>query len=65
MQNSHAGTIRGLSIAVIILSILTILGLIVSLLFLGAGGVALNDPELRDAASYSLSMDPDSTYTME
>ena len=65
MQNSHAGTIRGLSIAVIILSILTILGLIASLLFLGAGGVALNDPELRDAASYSLSMDPDSTYTME
>ena len=65
MQNSHAGTIRGLSIAVIILSILSILGMIVSLLFLGVGGVALSDPELRDAASYSLSVDPESAYTME
>lgn len=65
MQTSHARTIRGLSIAVVILSILSILGLIFSLAFIGVGGAALGSEEVRGAASYSLSMDPDSAYTME
>lgn len=65
MQTSHARTIRGLSIAVVILSILSILGLIFSLAFIGVGGAALGNEEVRGAASYSLSMDPDSAYTME
>ena len=37
MQTSHARTIRGLSIAVVILSVLSILGLIFSLAFIGVG----------------------------
>lgn len=65
MQTPHARTIRGLSIAVVILSILSILGLIFSLAFIGVGGAALGSEEVRGAASYSLSMDPDSAYTME
>lgn len=65
MQTSHARTIRGLSIAVVILSVLSILGLIFSLAFIGVGGAALGSEEVRGAASYSLSMDPDSAYTME
>lgn len=65
MQTSHARTIRGLSIAVVILSILSILGLIFSLAFIGVGSAALGNEEVRGAASYSLSMDPDSAYTME
>ena len=65
MQTSHARTIRGLSIAVVILSVLSILGLIFSLAFIGVGGAALGKEEVRGAASYSLSMDPDSAYTME
>lgn len=65
MQTSHARTIRGLSIAVVILSVLSILGLIFSLAFIGVGGAALGNEEVRGAASYSLSMDPDSAYTME
>ena len=60
MQTSHARTIRGLSIAVVILSILSILGLIFSLAFIGVSGAALGNEEVRGAASYSLSMDPDS-----
>lgn len=65
MQTSHARTIRGLSIAVVILSVLSILGMIFSLAFIGVGGAALGSEEVRGAASYSLSMDPDSAYTME
>lgn len=65
MQTSHARTIRGLSIAVVILSVLSILGLIFSLAFIGVGSAALGNEEVRGAASYSLSMDPDSAYTME
>lgn len=65
MQTSHAKTIRGLSIAVVVLSILSILGLLFSLAFIGVGGVALGNEEVRGAASYSLSIDPDSAYTME
>lgn len=65
MQTSHAKTIRGLSIAVVVLSILSILGLLFSLAFIGVGGAALGNEEVRGAASYSLSMDPDSAYTME
>ena len=65
MQTSHARTIRGLSIAVVILSVLSILGLIFSLAFIGVSGAALGSEEVRGAASYSLSMDPDSVYTME
>ena len=65
MQTSHARTIRGLSIAVVILSVLSILGLIFSLAFIGVSGAALGSEEVRGAASYSLSMDPDSAYTME
>ena len=65
MQTSHAKTIRGLSIAVVILSVLSILGLLLTLAFIGVGGAALGSDEVRSAASYSLEMDPESAYTME
>lgn len=65
MQNPHAGTIRGLGIATVILSILSILGLLLALIFLGAGGVALNDPGLQDSVSMSIEADPDTALQME
>lgn len=65
MQTSHAKTIRGLSIATIVLSILSIVGLILCLLFLGVGGAALSDSGMRDSMSMSLEMDPEAAYAME
>lgn len=65
MQNSHAGTIKGLSIATIVLSVLSILGLLFCLLFLGVGGVALNDPTLQDSVSMSIEADPETVMQME
>lgn len=65
MQHSHAGTIRGLSIAVIILSSLSILGLLGLLAFFGVGGVALNDPALQNSVSMSIEADPETALQME
>ena len=64
MQTSHAKTIRGLSIAVIILSVLSIIGLLLSLVLLGASGAALGNDDLRNSVSMSIEMDPDTVYTM-
>lgn len=64
MQTSHSGTIRGLSIATIILTILTILGLLLCLALLGVGGVAMNDPTVQNAASIELSGDADAMAAM-
>ena len=65
MQTPHAKAIRGLSIAVVILSILSILGLLLSLVFVGIGGTALSDPSIRDAARGSIEMDPETFSQMQ
>lgn len=65
MQPSHAKTIRGLGIAVVVLSALSILGFLLSLAFVGVGGAALNDPSIRDAASSAIYVDPESARAME
>ncbi|WP_143412181.1 hypothetical protein [Arabiibacter massiliensis] len=44
MYSSDARMVRGLSIAVIVLSSLAIAGMLVVMFFLGVGGAALNDP---------------------
>lgn len=46
MYSSDARVVRGLSIAVIILSSLAIAGLLVVMFFLGVGGAAINDPRV-------------------
>lgn len=46
MYSSDARMVRGLSIAVIILSSLAIAGMLVVMFFLGVGGAALNDPRV-------------------
>ena len=65
MQPSHAKTIRGLGIAVVVLSALSILGFLLSLAFVGVGGAALNDPSIRDAANGAIYVDPESARAME
>lgn len=65
MQPSHAKTIRGMGIAVVVLSALSILGFLLSLAFVGVGGAALNDPSIRDAASGAIYVDPESARAME
>ncbi len=65
MQTSHAKTIRGLSIAVVVLSVLGILGLILCLVFMGVSGAALSNSDIRDSVSLSIEMDSDTMQSME
>lgn len=65
MQNSRAKTIRGLSIAVVILSALSILGSLIGLMFLGVGGIAMSDPELQSTFDAAIYADPESAAAME
>lgn len=59
MMNSDARTVRGLSIAVLVLSILSIVGALFTLAFLGIGGFALSDPDFVGSAAIELNADPD------
>lgn len=65
MQTSRAKTIRGLSIAVVILSAISIVGSLFCLVFLGVGGVALSDPELQGMVDSAIYVDPESAAEME
>ena len=65
MQNSHAGIIRGLSIATTIISLLCALLFGFLLAGFGLGGIAMNDPNLREQASYSLEVDPADVQSLE
>ena len=57
MQNQNARVVRNLCIAALILSILVILGSLISVAFLGLGAAALNDPSVTAAATYELETD--------
>lgn len=59
MQNSRAKTIRGLSIAVVILAVLSILGLLIGLAFTALFGAAMADPHVQ--SSISVQMDGQTT----
>lgn len=65
MQNSHAGIIRRLSIATTIISLLCALLFGFLLAGFGLGGIAMNDPDLREQASYSLEVDPADVQSLE
>ena len=54
MPNSDAKVVRGLSIAVLILSILAVAGSLLVMIFLGIGGVALSDPSVASSAAIEI-----------
>ena len=59
MPNSDARMVRGLSIAVLVLSILALAGSLLTIVFLGIGGAALSDPSIAGSAALELSNDPE------
>ena len=66
MPNSDARMVRGLSIAVLVLSILAIAGSLLTVLLLGIGGVALNDPSVTGSAALEINGDPElSAYNID
>lgn len=65
MPNSDAKMVRGLSIAVLVLSILAIAGSLLIMVFLGVGGVALSDPSVASSAAVEIGNDSElSTYNL-
>lgn len=58
MRNSRAKTIHGLSIAVVILSILGLIGSVLALAIFAIGGFAAFDPTVQSSVSASLAVDP-------
>lgn len=58
MPNPDARMVRGLSIAVLILSILALAGSLLAFAFLGFGGAVISDPSFASSAVQELNSDP-------
>ena len=59
MPNSDARIVRGLSIAVLVLSILAILGALLTTAFLALGGAAITDPSFSGTLASEINSDPE------
>lgn len=64
MQNSNARTVRGLSIAVIVIAGLGVLASIIGLIAMAVGHAAISDPDIIAEITFALNADPDLYYEM-
>ncbi len=65
MPNSDARIVRGLSIAVLVLSALAIAGCLLVLLFLGIGSAALVNPDIANSAAAGIHSNPNALNELE
>lgn len=64
MQNSNARTVRGLSIAVVVIAGLGVLASIIGLIAMAVGHAAISDPDIIAEITFALNADPDLYYEM-
>lgn len=65
MPSSDSRIVRGLSIAVLVLSILALLGFVLCIGVLGCSAAFLTDPNIANQASIALESDPEAASSLE